>query len=192
MDRIEAGARKAAYEVRRDLACDPATPEAQALELLPGLFWRDLAEVSLNIQLRPPLRAAAERQLAERLPALAEGEKVTLARRAAATVLGRLLRDPSRRVVAAALDNPRLTEGLLYPLVRRETTVPAVLALVAESPRWGNHYELKVGLAQNPATPLDVALRLLPSLKRSDLRTVALAPGVAAAVRQRARLLTGG
>lgn len=191
MERIEGGDRKAAYAARKALAGDPATPEAVALELLRGLFWRDLAELSLNIQLRPPLRAAAERLLSERLPALAEGEKMTLARRAAATVLGRLLRDPSRRVVAAALENPRLTEGLLYPLVRRETTLPAVLALVAESPRWGNRYELRVGLSQNPATPIEVALRLLPSLKRSDLLTVALALRVAAAVRQRARLLAG-
>lgn len=192
VDRILAlGRLKQAYEVRRALVGHAAVPEVLALQLLPGLFWRDLAELSLNLHLRPPLRAQAERLLAERLPGLAEGEKMTLARRVGGVVLSRLLQDPSRRVIAAVLENPRLTEGLLYPLVRRETTVPAILALIAESPRWGNRYDLRVGLAQNPATPMDVVLRLLPSLKRSDLRTVAQAPRVASPVRQRARLLAG-
>lgn len=185
------GRLRQAQEVRRALVCHPAAPEVLALQLLPSLFWRDLAEISISVRLRPPLRVAAERALAERLPGLAEGEKMNLARRVAGATLSRLLLDPSRRVVAAALENPRLTEGLLYPLVRRETTLPVILGLIAENTRWGARYDLRVGLAQNPATPIETALRLLPGLKRSDLRIVAQAPRVPAPVRQRARLLCG-
>lgn len=179
------------HEVRRALVCHPAAPEVLALQLMPSLFWRDLAAISTSVHLRPPLRVAAERALAERLPGLSEGEKMNLARRVAGTTLSRLLLDPSRRVVAAALENPRLTEGLLYPLVRRETTLPVILGLIAENPRWGARYDLRVGLAQNPSTPIEMSLRILPGLKRSDLRIVAQALRVPAPVRQRARLLCG-
>ncbi len=46
------------------------------------------------------------------------GERVTLARRAPGETLTRLCADLDGRVVAAALDNPRLTEERLLPLVQ--------------------------------------------------------------------------
>lgn len=180
------------YEVRRALAFHPRTPEAIALRFVPGLYWRDLLDLGADVKVRPPVRVAANRYLGERLPSLAEGEKMAIARRAGANVLAKLRLDPSRRVIGALLENPRLTEATLYPLVRREATPGPILALIAESTRWGMRYELKTGLAANPSTPIEIALRLLPGLKRSDLAAVAAAERVAGAVRGRARALAGG
>lgn len=179
------------YEVRRALAFHPKTPEALALRFVPGLYWRDLLDLGGDVKVRPPVRASADRYLGARLPSLAEGEKMAIARRAGAQVLARLRLDPSRRVIAALLENPRLTEATLYPLVRREATPGPVLALIAESTRWGMRYELKTGLAGNPSTPIEIALRLLPGLKRSDLAAVAASERVAGAVKGRARALAG-
>ena len=48
--------------------------------------------------------------------------------------------------------------------------------------RWLNRYRVRVNLATNPAVPVDVALSVLPTLTKDDLRRVAnnaeLAPGV--------------
>lgn len=180
------------YEVRRELARHPRTPEVLALRFVPGLYWRDLAEMGLDTRLRPVLRRAAEAHLAARLPEMAVGEKMSLARRAGAGILSHLRHDPNPRVVAALLDNPRLTEGTLAPLVASAAAPPAVLELIAADRRWGVRYPLKVALVRNPSTPLDTAWRLLGTLRKSDLRPIAADPRLAEPLRRRARVLLGG
>jgi hypothetical protein len=177
------------YEVRRDLTMHPRTPEIVALRFVPGLYWRDLMALGCDTRLRPTLRRAADLQLGVRLPQLALGEKVSLARRASQGVLSQLRYDPSPRVIAAVLDNPRLTEVLLAPAVARVSTPPAVLALIAGDRRWGVRYPVRVALARNPSTPVDVAWRILGTLRRTDLQPVAADPRCSEPVRQRARVL---
>lgn len=179
------------YEVRRELAGLRSCPEAVAMRFLPALAWRDLLELGLDVRVRPPVRAAADRYVTERLVSLSEGEKMSIARRASTGVLARLRHDPSVRVISALLENPRLSEGLLAPLVYHPNTRPQVLALVAANPRWGVRYDLKVGIAKNAATPIETALRILPSLKKEDLRAVLAGERVSPIVRRRARLLLG-
>jgi hypothetical protein len=178
-------------EVRRELALHPRTPEVLALRLLPTLFWRDLMAVAGDTRLRPTLRRATETHLLARLAEMAVGEKVTLARRASPGVLAQLRHDPSPRVIAALLDNPRLTEGVLVPVLQSATTPPAVLDLVAGDRRWGVRYPLRMALARNPRTPLETTLRILPTLRKPDLHAVAADPRVPEPARHRARLLLG-
>ena len=179
------------YEVRRDLARHPQTPEVLALRFVPGLYWRDLAEIGLDTRLRPVVRRSAEQHLVVRLPKMAVGEKMALARRSSPGVLSHLRHDPNPRVVAALLDNPRLTEGTLAPLAASAATPPAVLELIAGDRRWGVRYALKVALSRNPATPLDTAWRILGTLRKSDLKPIAADPRLPEPLRRRARVLLG-
>jgi hypothetical protein len=179
------------YEVRRDLALHPRTPETLAARFVPTLWWRDLMALSLDTRLRPALRRTAEVHLGTRLPELAVGEKVSLARRAGPGVLAQLRHDPSPQVIAALLDNPRLTEGLLVPLLQSASTPPAILEAIAKDRRWGVRYPLRLALVRNPATPLQVSWRLLEALRKTDLRPVAMDPRIPEPVRRRARVLLG-
>ena len=173
------------YEVRRDFALHPLTPETLASRFVPTLYWRDLMALALDLRLRPALRRMAEIHLGARLPGMAVGEKISLARRAGGAVLAQLRHDPSPRVIAALLDNPRLTEGVLAPVL----TPPAILELIAGDRRWGVRYPLRLALVRNPATPLQLAWRLLESLRPADLRPVAADSRLPAPVRQRGRVL---
>ena len=69
-------------EVQRALAKHAHTPEARALNLVPALYWRDLVELGGNSRVRPRVRLAADRRLAERLPKLGIGERIAIARKA--------------------------------------------------------------------------------------------------------------
>jgi hypothetical protein len=158
---------------------------------VPTLYWRDLMALALDIRLRPPLRRAAEIHLGARLPGMAAGEKISLARRAGSGVLSQLRNDPSPLVIAALLDNPRLTEGVLAPVLHSASTPPAILELIANDRRWGVRYPLRLALVRNPLTPLKVAWRLLETLRRIDLQPVAADPRLPEPVRQRARVLLG-
>jgi hypothetical protein len=179
------------YEVRRDLALHPQAPEPLALRHVPGLYWRDLMTLGQDMQVRPRVRQAADRHLTVRLPELALGEKINIARRCGVGILSQLRHDPSPRVIAALLDNPRLTEDLLAPVVHASATPGPVLALVAADRRWGARAGLQAALARNPGTPVATALRLLPLLRKPELRAVAQDPRICDPVRRRARLLLG-
>lgn len=178
--------------VRRDLVRCRATPEPLALRLLAvGLYWADLLTIGVDSRLNPRLRRAAELQLLARLPGLAVGERISIARRAPPAVLNQLRHDPTPRVIAALLDNPRLVEGTLAPLVHSELTPAPVLELIAADRRWGVRYQVRLALARNPALPVGTALRLLPLLRKADLRGLASDPRLGEALRRRARLLLG-
>lgn len=179
------------YEVRRDLALHQRTPETTAFRFLPGLYWRDLMLVGLDTRLHPSVRRAAEQHLLARLPEVALGEKIALARRASGGVMLQLRHDPNPRVLSALLDNPRLTEGVLAPLLHSVRTPPAILDLVIQDRRWGVRYGLRLAVARNPMARLETVLPLLVGLRKADLRGVAGDTRLSGAVRQRARLLLG-
>jgi hypothetical protein len=179
------------YEVRRELAAHPRTPRALAVQLVAGLYWRDLAALGIDPRVHPLVRRSADRRLHERLPGLAVGEKIALARRASAFLVSALRFDPSPRVVTALLENPRLTEAQLLPLASHERANPRCLEALAASTRWATRRGVRAALCRNPATPVGTALRLLPGLSRNGLAAVAADVRLAVPLRSRARELTG-
>lgn len=181
----------ATYEVKRGIALHPKAPEVLARRLLISLFWNDLLAASSDMTLRPTVRRAADLRLGERLPGLSLGEKVNIARRAGLGLIQTLRQQPQPKVIAALLENPRLTEGSLLPMLSRETTPAPVLETVANDRRWGVRYPVRAALARNPSTPVQAALRTLPHLRKTDLQTVSRDLRIAAPVRRRARLLLG-
>lgn len=180
------------YEIRRDLAGHPKTPKVNALRMVSTLYWRDLVKLAREIRTPPAIRRAAELQLVSRLPGLGAGEKRSIARQGGPGVIAQLRRDPDPMVIEALLENPRLTEGSLLPLVSSETTKPEILTVVARDKRWGIRYPVRQAVCKNPRTPAVTTLPLLPMLKKSDLAAVARDRRIPAVVRKRAELLLGG
>lgn len=178
-------------EVRKELVRHPLTPEVRALRFVSGLFWRDLLDISADSRIRPRVRRAAERHLLERLPGLGAGEKATIARRAGPLLVSQLRGDSEPRVVTALLENPRLTEGALIPLVSSETAKPEILALIARNPKWGIRYPVRVSLARNRRTPVQTSLAILPHLKKLDLKGIESDRRLPMPVRRRAAVLLG-
>ena len=125
------------------------------------------------------------------LPALALSERMAIARGGGPGVIERLRSDSDPKVIAALLENPRLTEALLAPMASSESTPGVVLALVAATERWANRYSLRLAIAGNPGTPVEVALGLLPGLQKRDLEQVGSDRRLQPAVRRRADLLRG-
>ena len=179
------------HKVCRDIVSHPKSPETVAVNLVGHLFWRDLAAVAANARVRPRVRRAADLQLAKKLPRLAIGEKMSLARMGGQGVQQRLRHDPTPRVVAALLENPRLTIGVLMPLLTNDAARPEILELVATHAKWSRRYEVRLAVARNPRTPAAVALSQLAMLKKADLRELLKERRLNTAVRQRATLLLG-
>lgn len=151
----------------------PRAPRPLGLRLVGGLFWHDLAEVAATPRISMAVRARAEALLVDQLPGFRLGERITLARMATAGVLARVLEDPERKVIDAALINGRLREEDLLAAVRRDAAPVALLEAVAASHRWRDRYALRLALVLQPRTPLALALGQITSLLPSDLERVA-------------------
>ncbi len=182
----------ASYELRRDLVAHPRTPQIRALHFVGSLRWRELMILGLDARVPPMVRRSADQQLVGRLPGLAVGERMSIARRASQGVLMAVRFDQDTRVIAALFTNPRLTQGLLMPLAASSSAPPEILRLVAENQRWGVLYAVRQALVKNPRTPPAVAVAILPNLKRADRQAVALDPRLPQVVRQVAKTSLGG
>jgi hypothetical protein len=104
---------------------------------------------------------------------LSAGERTAAARGGDRDQLDRLRYDRDPRVIAALLDNPRITERDVVRIAAMRPTSGAILERIAAHPRWSSRYRIRKSLAFNPATPLALARQLLPTLLRQDLAELA-------------------
>jgi hypothetical protein len=84
-----------------------------------------------------------------------------------------LLADPAALVIRQLLQNPRLTEKDVLKIAARRPAVADVLREVFRAERWVRRYSVKRALCLNPYTPGEITARLLPLLRREDLKLVA-------------------
>ena len=146
----------------------PSTPLPTALNFVKFLFWRDLNAVTMNFRLAAEVRHLAESILFQRLPALAIGEKVSLARMAGGQVIKTLRLDKDPKVIEALLENPRLVESdVLYLICQTRTPAP-VLEAVARDPKWSARREVRVALLRNAKTPMGLAISFVSRLTATE------------------------
>lgn len=178
----EIGRRKAflkSYGVKKSLLLHPRTPRLIGLRLLKELYLMDLVQFALSPAVSAELKRYAEEQIVARLPQIALGQKITLARRGPGRVAGALLAEGHPQVLPVALDNPYLTEAqVLKALAREKVPVPVVQAL-ANHRKWSLTYNVRLAIVRNASTPISIVLGFLPHLTVSDLRVLA-EPGIVA------------
>lgn len=157
---------------------NPRTPRALAQRLLSVLYWRDLADAAASPRLEGGVRARAEGLLKDQLVDLRLGEKITLARLATPPVLRLLLLESDPKILAAALDNPRLRESDLSALLQSAEATRLLSESIVASSRWMRSYAVRLALVLQPKTPLALALAQLTSLVPRDLRRLVETPGL--------------
>jgi hypothetical protein len=178
-DRTWAGS----HRVKRALALHPRTPMVLGRNLVRHLFWKDLVEVSVAPHVNPAVRRLAERYLKERLDAMASGERIALARRASRGLIGSLCASVEEPVLRALLGNPFLVEADAIAVASSDEAPRAVLAHLAEHPKWGMRRDVALALVRNGHTPIPAALRILHRLGRRELRELCREPGLPDIVR---------
>jgi hypothetical protein len=165
------------YAIKRALVFHPGSPRLVGLRLLRDLYLMDLVQYALSPAVSAELKRHAEEYIIARLPQLPLGQRITLARRGPARVAGALIATGHAQVLEIALDNPRLTEAQVLKVLWREKLPQAVVLTVANHRKWSQHYNVRLALVRNSATPLSIVLSYLPQLTVVDLRELA-APGI--------------
>ncbi|MEM7246861.1 MAG: hypothetical protein AAF533_16025 [Acidobacteriota bacterium] len=174
--------------IRLGLVMHPKIPRVRGLELVPYLFWRDCLKVATSVRVHPQLRVLAEAQVAERIPELTVGERMSIARLGTRPVIAQLRNDDDLRVISALLQNFRCTEEDVLGIVNQAKN-PAVLSAIVHHGKWKQRPQVKAMLVRNPRLPLPSALGLLDSLGYGELMSLSLKKDVPRLLRDSARRL---
>lgn len=177
--------------LREALVRHPKTPRVAALSMVHSLYWRQLVAIGRDARVHPAIRRAADNAIRGRLPGLASGERVAIARQAGGGLLRIIAGDHDPRVIGALLDNPRLSEQDLAPALVEGRGRAETLQRVASHQRWVTRPGVRRSLCLNSRTPIATVLALLPALSKKDLGAVRAGLHLSSRVRQRAAVLLG-
>lgn len=173
------------------LARSPSSPPRVALQALPGLAWRDLAEVAVSAELAPAVRQKAEALLLEGLNAMRLGDLITLSRIGPRRVASRLLLSPDPRVRAAGLHNSRLRDADVCAILESDDAPRGISSEILQVHRWALSYQVRRAIVRSAATPHPISLALIASMNPGDLRDLAGSDEVPPLVSAVARRILG-
>jgi hypothetical protein len=120
--------------------------------------------------------AAAESDLARRQTLIQRLAKMTVAQRVQFAMKGgsearrTLIRDNNKVVQRAVLQSPRLTDQEVEAFAAMSSLTDEVLRLIAGNRTFRKNYSVIRNLVNNPKTPIDVTLHMLPMLNAIDLK----------------------
>lgn len=160
------------HRLKLALIKNPGTPGPLALSLLPHLHLFELVDICFLPGVTPDQKVAAERAILQRLPTIELGNKMTLARRATADVVGAILREGDSRLVQVCLSSPRLKEVAVLQLLNSAAANAETISMIARHPRWQSRPNLRMAILRNRRTPPIWFTVFLPKLRRPDLNTL--------------------
>lgn len=158
--------------VRWALITHQRAPRHISLPLLRHLYPFELMKLAVVPQLAADLKRAAEEALITKCASLSSGERLALAKQGSNALAAALVLDPEPRIMAAALQNPRLTEeGVVRALVHPES--PAHLApAVCHDAKWRVRHEVRIAALRCEFTPLAYAIDFSSKLSPAQLKDV--------------------
>ncbi|MFZ0802806.1 MAG: hypothetical protein WBQ09_03275 [Terriglobales bacterium] len=159
-------------KVKLAIVNHPKAPRYLSLSLIRRLFTFDLMQVALAPAVAGDLKRAAEEVLINRLETISAGEKLSLAHRASGRVAGELLLDAEPRIIAAALENPRLTEALVTNALLHHEASFALVQTVCGHSKWSLRREIRIALLRNQHTPAEHAVEFAKFLPNDVVREI--------------------
>ncbi len=97
-------------------------------------------------------------------------QKVKLALEGNKTERMILLRDPSKVVVKAVLDSPKISESEILVFLNIKSIDKEFIKKIAKSKEWTRKYPIIIGLVRNPKSPVPETMSLVKKLHQRDLK----------------------
>jgi len=163
---------KASHRLKIALVKNPNTPGQIALALLPHLHLFELVDLCMVPGVTPDQKFAAERAILQRLPTTELGNKMTLARRATATVVGEILKQGDAKLVEICLNSPRLREVAILQFINGAHSSAETISVIARHPKWKLRPNLRLAILKNRRTPTIWFTLFLPQMRTPDVRNL--------------------
>jgi hypothetical protein len=114
--------------------------------------------------------AAKRETLLQKISRLRVVERVQMAMKGTREARGVLIRDSCKVVQRAVLQSPQLTAREVESFAGMTSLSDETLRLIASNRKFRKNYTVTRALINNPKTPLEVSLHLLPSINPQDLK----------------------
>jgi len=144
-----------------------------------------LAEAALEAE--PDL--GKRQTLLQRLATMTVAQRVQFAIKGGAEARRTLIRDNNKVVQRAVLQSPRLTDQEVEAFAAMSALTDEILRLIAKNRNFRKNYVVVRNLMNNPKTPLDVSLHMLPILNVLDLKRLCVNKNIPETLRSTAQKL---
>jgi hypothetical protein len=149
--------------------CSSVTPEQKAqLHELRGTAIDNGALAEAALEAEPDL--GKRQTLLQRLATMTVAQRVQFAMKGGSEARRTLIRDSNKVVQRAVLQSPRLTDQEVEAFASMTALTDEILRLIAKNRNFRKNYTVVRNLMNNPKTPLDVSLHMLPMLNALDLK----------------------
>lgn len=164
-----------------DVAPEESDPEVAAV-----LEGRDQIQLDEEL-LQEPTPPARREALSLRIRRMTVAERVKLALNGNKESRQILVRDPVKLVQSCILRNPRVTVDEALVMAKNRSLSGEILRRIAGQRDWVRQYSVRIALVQNPKTPLQVALSLLPGVQEREMRAISKSKNVSSVLQSQAR-----
>ncbi len=183
--------RKAAELAEEMTGPEPAPTIEEAIEALKAIGSDLPAADDLPVPKNPDTELAEDaarrgESAFARLCSLTSHEKILRALKGTREERSILINSRDRIVVRAVLASPKLSDGEVEKFASLRSVSEEVIRTIAQNPRWMRRYPIMHALAENPKTPPQIAIRLLPRLNIRHLKSLSVNRNVNPIVRKQA------
>jgi len=154
------------------IASHPSTPRHVSLPLTRHLYTFDLVKIALLPGVPADVKVAIDETIVSRLDQISEGERLTLAKQASGRVAGVLLRDPTERIVLAALQNSKMTEAVIISALGHRDVPAHTVRVVGSDAKWSLRRDIRLALLRCEHTPLAAAIKFVQGFPEHLVREV--------------------
>lgn len=127
--------------------------------------------------------------LLQQISRMTVSQRVQFAMKGGSEARRTLIRDANKVVQRAVLQSPRLTEQEVEAFASMANLTDEVLRLIATNRNFRKNYVVVRNLMNNPKTPLDVSLHMLPILNALDLKRLCMNKNIPETLRSTANKL---
>jgi hypothetical protein len=164
------------------------TPEQKAqLHELRGTAIDHGALAEAALEAEPDL--GKRQTLLQRLATMTVAQRVQFAIKGGSEARRTLIRDSNKVVQRAVLQSPRLTDQEVEAFASMTSLTDEILRLIAKNRNFRKNYVVVRNLMNNPKTPLDVSLHMLPILNALDLKRLCVNKNIPETLRTTANKL---
>jgi hypothetical protein len=129
-----------------------------------------LAEAALEAEPDPAKRQTLLQQISH----MNVSQRVQFAMKGGSEARRTLIRDSNKVVQRAVLQSPRLTDQEVEAFASMTSLTDEILRVIAANRNFRKNYTVVRNLMNNPKTPLDVTLHMLPILNAVDLKKLTM------------------
>ncbi len=142
---------------------DPGTTAASLLE-----EFTELADEGAA-----PMEEGKRLSFSQRIMKMNIAEKIKLATKGNKEARAILIRDSNKLVSVAVIRSPGLTDGEVLLQAGNKTAQDDVLRIIYSDREWTKKYTVKLALVKNPKVPQAIGMKLMSTLRESDIKTLA-------------------